>query len=144
MSLFKRLFGKPRPAPSAQLAALRTRLESFVRPAMALVDPRQLTIPAQRERYAVFVYGAASTLAGSRDLGETEALALVVMFLRASAAPRFPEQEVSHLVGRAMALAGEPEGRATFERGAEAMGEWLAGDSGGAVGRLAQTLRAPP
>ena len=138
MGILTRLFG-PRRDPARELEKLRARLESFMRPSMALVDSRQLTIPAQRERFALYVYGAATVLAESRGLGETEALALVVMFLRGSS--RMTEQEVSHLVGRAMALAQEPDSAAVHDAGAEAMAQWLAGDAGSGVTRLADTLK---
>jgi hypothetical protein len=119
-------------------------LESFLRPALALVNARELNIPAQRQRYALFVYGAAGALAASRDLGETEALALLVMLLRGGPGPRIGEREVSHLVGQAMAEAAEPSGRPVLEAGAEAMAQWLAGNAGTAVGGLARALRPAP
>lgn len=137
MGLLDKLF-RPRADRSRDLQRLAVRLESFMRPASALVDTRELTIPAKRERYAVFILGAASALAESRELGETEALALLVMFLQG--AGRMQPQEVSHLVGRAMTLAGEPDGSGVREAGAQAMTRWLTGDAGGAVGRLAQVL----
>jgi len=141
MGLLTRIFGRPAQPPAERLEPLRARLESFLRPALALVDSRELTIPAQRERYAAYLYGAATTLAEGRDLGETEALALLVMVLRSGTGPRLADQDVSHLVGRAMTLAREPEGEKTFEAGAGAMAQWLAGEAGTAVGELAQMLR---
>lgn len=137
MGLLDKLF-RPRRDRSHDLQRLAARLESFMRPASALVDTRALTIPANRERYAVFVLGAASALAESRELGETEALALLVMFLQG--AGRMQPQEVSHLVGRAMTLVDEPAGTTVREAGAQAMTRWLAGDAGSAVGRLAEVL----
>jgi hypothetical protein len=138
MGILTRLFGA-RADSARDLEQLRARLESFMRPSTALVDSRQLTIPAQRERFAAYVYGAATALAETRGLGDTESLALLVMFLRGSS--RMTEQEVSYLVGRAMALAREPEGAAVHDAGAQALTEWLAGDAGTAVGRLAESLR---
>ena len=138
MGILTRLFGA-RADSARDLEQLRARLESFMRPSTALVDSRQLTIPAQRERFAAYVYGAATALAETRGLGDTESLALLVMFLRGGS--RMTEQEVSHLVGRAMALAREQEGAAAYDAGAQALTEWLSGDAGTAVGRLAESLR---
>ncbi len=136
-SWLRRTFGKP--DLSRELEKLRAKLESFTRPSLALVDTRTLTIPAERERYATFLLGAAGALAESRGLGETEALAVLVMYLRG--ARKMQEQEVSHLVGRAMTRAAEPEGQPDHDAGAEAMAEWLEGDPGTAVRRLAEVLR---
>jgi hypothetical protein len=141
MSFLRRLLAR-RQADRREIGRLAARLQSFFRPALSLVDTRELTIPAQRERYALFAYGAARALAESRGLGETEALALVVILLRAGERPRLSEQEVSHLIGRAMTLAREPAGAPAYAAGGEAMTEWLAGEAGGAVRRLAETLRA--
>jgi hypothetical protein len=138
VGLIRRLFGARGPEPGARLEALHGKLASFLRPSHALVDPAWMNVPEKRERYALFVYGAATELAATRDLGETEALALLLRSLGEDA--RMNEHEVSHLVGRVMTLSATPTGAAACERGAAAARDWLGDDPGKAVTRLAEVL----
>jgi hypothetical protein len=137
MGLLARLFGRGSRGPSIE--DLQRRLDSFMRPSGALVDSRDLTIPARRRRYALFVYGAAAALAARKDLGETETLALLVRFLGTSAGMH--PLEVSRLVGECQHAAEDPASLAVVQAGSAAFTRWAEGDAGGAVQRLAQVLK---
>jgi hypothetical protein len=137
----KTLLGGRQRRKGREIGRLHEKLEAFTRPSLALVDSRELSIPAQRERYATYLYGAATALAASRELGETESLALLVRLLRSGATMALQEREVSHLVGRAMTLAHELEGSRVYDAGGAAMAEWLAGNAASAVRGLAQVIR---
>jgi hypothetical protein len=61
------------------------------------------------------------------------------MYLRGTG--KMQEQEVSHLLGRAMTRSAEAEGQPVYDAGADAMAEWLEGNAGTAVRRLSEVLR---
>ena len=58
MGWLDRLFGQQGDQQTRKLDVLVERLESFMRPALSLVDSRDLTIPEKRARYGLFTCGA--------------------------------------------------------------------------------------
>lgn len=137
MSLWKRLFKRRPPRPSP-MDRTRAKVQSFVRPSLALVDPRDLNVPAARRRLVLFLYGAIHHLGERHDLDETATLAVLVATLRDDL--RFPDQEVSQQVAACMNLAANRDGAALAQNGADAAREWSEGAAGSAVQRLAKTL----
>ncbi len=138
MGWLERLFGRQRDQQARKLDAPVQGLESLMRPSLSLVDSRDLTIPEKRARYALFTYGAVSTLARNADLDETEALALMVRYLHSTG--RWHEQEISWMVGLCVRDT-TPEGSSSdVEAGEQAMTDWLNGETQTAVSRLSQLL----
>ncbi len=138
MGWFESLFGRHANQRARKLEALVERLEALMRPSLSLVDSRELTIPEKRERYALFICGAVSALARREDLNETEALALLVKFLRSTG--RWHEQEISRMVGLCAASTSSEESPSGVSSGERAMAHWLNGEAGTAVSELSQFL----
>lgn len=138
MGLLERLFGRDE-AKQRRLSRLKEKLDAFMRPSTALVDSRDMTIPEKRERYVLFIYGAIGALASKRGLDETEALAILVMFLKTTA--HMNEHDVSRLVGICVSRSEEPAKRQVVAEGTRAMDQWLAGEAGTAVSHLAGIMK---
>lgn len=138
MDFLGRLFRRDE-AKRRRLDRLKEKLDAFMRPSTALVDSRDMTIPEKRERYALFIYGAIGALASMRGLDDTEALAVLVMFLKTTA--DMNEHDVSRLVGICVSRSEEPANREVVTEGTQAMDQWLAGEAGSAVSRLAEIMK---
>jgi len=138
MGFLERLFGRDE-AKQRHLDRLKEKLDAFMRPSTALVDSRDMTIPEKRARYALFIYGAIGALASKRGLDDTDALAVLVMFLKTTV--HMNEHDVSRLVGICVSRAGEPANRDVIAEGTQAMDQWLAGEAGTAVSRLAGIMK---
>jgi hypothetical protein len=138
MGFLKNYFGS-KDEQQKELAKLQRQIDSFMRPSRALVDPRDLTIPEKRTRYAVFTFGAILGLGGDQELDETRALAILVMHL--NSLESIHEREVSHLVGQCLERRQGTAEAGWLNAGVAAVREWLSGDSGDAVARLAEIMR---
>ena len=138
MGWLQGLFRRYENRHARKLNALKKHLDEFMRPSMSLVDSRDLTIPEKRESYALFTFGAITALVQRQDFGETEALALLVKFLNGTR--RWHEQEISRLVGVCVASTQTGERQLTMVVGAQAMTDWLEGDTRKAVSQLSQLL----
>jgi hypothetical protein len=138
MGFLDKLFGV-QPAPRTDpLRKPGAKLQSFMRPSLAMVDSRDLTIPIKRRRLAQFAYGALQRLAAAYELDETQSLAVLVVYLQGVSG--IHPQEVSQLVGSCVQIEADAPGQEAARRGAVAMDRWLAGDAGTAVQELAATL----
>ena len=124
-------------AQAGRIDRLKTKLDSFMRPSVALVDSRDMTIPDRRRRYVYFVYGAIHALGEDQELDDTERLAILVGFLETTA--RMHAREVSKLV--AHCTNQQADGQTVLTEGYQAMQQWLAGDAGTAVSRLGRVLK---
>ncbi len=140
MGWIQSLFGRQEKRQARKLDVLVERLEAVMRPSLSLVDARDLTIPEKRERYALFTCGAVSALAHREDLNETETLALLVRFLRSTG--RWPDQEISRMVGLCAASTDTEGKQSGVAAGERAMAEWLNGEAGTAVSELSRLLRS--
>ena len=138
MGWLDRLFGRQGDQQTRKLDVLVERLESFMRPSLSLVDPRDLTIPEKRVRHALFTCGAVSTLARHAGLEETEALALLVRYLHSTG--RWHEQEINRMVSLCVECTNAEGSPSDVAAGEQAMAHWLNGEAGIAVSALSQLL----
>ncbi len=138
MTFLDKLFRRREKQRTDKLQILAQRLDAFLRPSLSLVDSRTLTIPEKRDRYALFIYGAITSLAEREELDETQALAVLVRFLRSSS--RLNDHEVSRLVSICASSSDTEENRPAVSAGAQAMGDWLRGETRTAVSALSQLL----
>ncbi len=138
MTFLDKLFRRREEQKTDKLALLAQRLDAFLRPSLSLVDSRTLTIPEKRVRYALFIYGAITSLAQDEELDETQALAVLVRFLGLSS--RLNDHEVSRLVSICASSSDTEENRPAVSAGAQAMGDWLRGETRTAVSALSQLL----
>ena len=138
MSFLDKLFRRREKQKTDKLVILTQRLDAFLRPSLSLVDSRTLTIPENRDRYALFIYGAITSLAEREELDETQALAVLVRFLASSS--RLNDHEVSRLVSICASSSESEENRPAVSAGAQAMGDWLKGETRTAVSALSQLL----
>ena len=141
MAFLHKLFGV-RPPAADPLRKPGEKLQSFMRPSLAMVDARDLTIPLKRRRLAQFAYGALERLGQRYELDETQILAVLVVYLQGMSGSH--PQEVSTLVGSCVQLADDPGGQRFAQRGAAAMEQWLSGDAGTAVQALAVSFAEDP
>ena len=139
MGFLNKWFGR-RQAQARQLDRCKSKLDSFMRPSMSLVDTRDMSIPERRQRYVRFVYGAIHALSEKYEMDETERLAVLVMFLKTTA--QMHEREVSKLVADCTKETEGTGSQSTTGKGYEAMRQWLDGDAGAAVSRLGGALKA--
>ncbi len=138
MTFLDKLFRRREKQRTDKLQILAQRLDAFLRPSLSLVDSRTLTIPENRDRYALFIYGAVTCLAEREELDETQALAVLVRFLASSS--RLNDHEVSRLVSICASSSESEENRPAVSAGAQAMGDWLKGETRTAVSALSQLL----
>jgi hypothetical protein len=116
----------------------RGKVQSFLRPSLALVDSRSLNVPAARRRLVLFLFGAIHHLGERYGLEETETLAVLVSTLREDL--KLHDQEVSQLVAACVNIAGEDGGAELARDGADAARQWSEGEAGTAVQRLAKVV----
>ncbi len=138
MSFLDKLFRRREKQKTDKLVSLAQQLDAFLRPSLSLVDSRTLTIPEKRDRYALFIYGAITSLAEREELDETQALAVLVRFLGSSS--HLNDHEVSRLVSICASSSDTEENRPAVFAGAQAMNDWLRGETRTAVSALSQLL----